>query len=112
MYRKFLNARSPLRLLEKGLHGGLGKGNLGLVLAGHGVGKTACLVGIALDVALFLAMDSNGRRQTREEFFERWGIGGKPKTHPSRRQITMVKRSPGAFGPRASARARAGFAAS
>ena len=24
MYRKFLNARSPLRLLEKGLHGGLG----------------------------------------------------------------------------------------
>jgi hypothetical protein len=49
MYRKFLNARSPLRLLEKGLHGGLGKGNLGLVLAGPGVGKTACLVGIALD---------------------------------------------------------------
>jgi hypothetical protein len=49
MYRKFLNARSPLRLLEKGLHGGLGKGNVGLVLAGHGVGKTACLVGIALD---------------------------------------------------------------
>jgi len=33
MYRKFLNARSPLRLLEKGLHGGLGTGNLGLVLA-------------------------------------------------------------------------------
>ena len=52
MYRKFLNARSPLRLLEKGLHGGLGKGNLGLVLAGRGVGKTACLVGIALDELL------------------------------------------------------------
>ena len=49
MYRKFLNARSPLRLLEKGLHGGLGKGNLGLILAGPGVGKTAALVGIALD---------------------------------------------------------------
>jgi hypothetical protein len=49
MYRKFLNARSPLRLLEKGLHGGLGKGNVGLLLAGPGVGKTACLVGIALD---------------------------------------------------------------
>ena len=49
MYRKFLNERSPLRLLEKGLHGGLGKGNLGLLLAGRGVGKTACLVGIALD---------------------------------------------------------------
>lgn len=49
MYRKFLTARSPLRLLEKGLHGGLGKGNLGLVLAGHGVGKTSFLVGVALD---------------------------------------------------------------
>jgi hypothetical protein len=46
---KFLTARSPIRLLEKGLHGGLGEGNLGLVLAGHGVGKTAFLVGVALD---------------------------------------------------------------
>ena len=49
MQRQFLNARSPLRLLEKGLHGGLGRGNLGLVLAGHGVGKTPFLVGVALD---------------------------------------------------------------
>jgi hypothetical protein len=47
--RRFLNARSPLRLLEKGLHGGLGVGNLGLVLAGAGVGKTPFLVGVALD---------------------------------------------------------------
>jgi hypothetical protein len=52
MYRKFLNARSPLRLLEKGLQGGLGRGNLGLVLAGHGVGKTSFLVGVALDELL------------------------------------------------------------
>ena len=52
MYRKFLNARSPLRLLEKGLHGGLGRGNLGIVLAGHGVGKTSFLVGVAMDELL------------------------------------------------------------
>ncbi len=52
MYKKFLNARSPLRLLEKGLHGGLGVGNLGVVLAGHGVGKTAFLVGVGLDELL------------------------------------------------------------
>ena len=52
MYRKFLNARSPLRLLEKGLHGGLGPGNLGVVLAGHGVGKTSFLVGVAVDELL------------------------------------------------------------
>ncbi len=49
MYKKFLNARSPLRLLEKGLHGGLGRGNLGIVVARHGVGKTSFLVGVALD---------------------------------------------------------------
>ena len=52
MYRKFLNARSPLRLLEKGLHGGLGPGNLGIVVGGHGVGKASFLVGVALDELL------------------------------------------------------------
>jgi hypothetical protein len=52
LYRKFLNARSPLRLLEKGLHGGLGPGNIGIFLAGHGVGKGAVLVGVALDELL------------------------------------------------------------
>lgn len=52
MQRKFLNARSPLRLLERNLHGGLGRGNLGVVLAGHGVGKTSFLVGVAVDELL------------------------------------------------------------
>ena len=52
MDSKFLNARSPMRLLEKGLHGGLGPGNLGIVLAGHGVGKGSVLVGVALDELL------------------------------------------------------------
>jgi hypothetical protein len=52
LQRKFLNARSPLRMLEKGLHGGLGAGNLGIVLAGHGVGKTSFLVGVAVDELL------------------------------------------------------------
>jgi hypothetical protein len=52
MFRKFVNARSPLRLLEKGLHGGLGIGNLGVLVAGHGVGKTPFLVGVALDELL------------------------------------------------------------
>jgi len=52
MDERFVNARSPLRLLEKGLHGGLGKGNLGVVIAGHGVGKTPFLVGVALDELL------------------------------------------------------------
>ena len=52
MKKRFLNARSPLRLLEKGLHGGLGPGNLGVVIAAHGVGKTSFLVGVAVDELL------------------------------------------------------------
>jgi KaiC/GvpD/RAD55 family RecA-like ATPase len=49
MYHKEVNAQSPLRILEKSIHGGLGKGNLGVVMARAGVGKTACLVHIGLD---------------------------------------------------------------
>lgn len=52
MKRRFLNARSPLRLLEKGLHGGVGAGNLCVVIAAHGVGKTSFLVGVAVDELL------------------------------------------------------------
>jgi len=49
MHRKDLNERSPLRVLEKSIHGGLGRGNLGVVVARAGVGKTAFLVGVAMD---------------------------------------------------------------
>jgi KaiC/GvpD/RAD55 family RecA-like ATPase len=49
MYTKEINERSPLRVFEKSIHGGLGKGNLGVVMSRAGVGKTAFLVGIALD---------------------------------------------------------------
>ncbi len=49
MYRKEVNACSPMRILERSIRGGLGKGNLGCVMAPAGVGKTACLVQIGLD---------------------------------------------------------------
>ena len=49
MHRKELNERSPLRVLEKSIHGGLGRGNVGVIVARKGVGKTAFLVGVALD---------------------------------------------------------------
>jgi hypothetical protein len=49
MYAKEVNAQSPLRILEESIHGGLGKGNLGVVMARAGVGKTACLVQVGLD---------------------------------------------------------------
>jgi hypothetical protein len=49
MRRREINERSPLRVLETSIHGGLGEGNIGVVIARHGVGKTAFLVGVALD---------------------------------------------------------------
>lgn len=47
--REELITRSPLRLLEKSISGGLGKGNIGVLASRKGVGKTACLVHIAAD---------------------------------------------------------------
>jgi hypothetical protein len=52
MIQNELIARSPLRILERSTHGGLGKGNLGVLAARRGVGKTACLVHIATDQLL------------------------------------------------------------
>jgi hypothetical protein len=52
MYSKELNERNPLRLFEHSIHGGLGPGNIGVVVARHGIGKTTFLVGIALDDAI------------------------------------------------------------
>ena len=49
MLLKELTERSPMRIFENSIHGGLGAGNLGVVVARHGMGKTAFLVDIALD---------------------------------------------------------------
>ena len=49
MVKAELVKRSPLRILEKSIHGGLGKGNIGVLASRKGVGKTACLVHIATD---------------------------------------------------------------
>ncbi|MFC1642042.1 hypothetical protein ACFL5O_05045 [Myxococcota bacterium] len=49
MYRKEMNERNPMRVFEKSMHGGLGRGRIGVVAAGPGVGKTPLLVQIALD---------------------------------------------------------------
>jgi hypothetical protein len=44
----FMEVR-PLKILEKSSHKGLGQGNLGVLMARAGVGKTACLIHLALD---------------------------------------------------------------
>lgn len=46
---KQLTNVSPLRAFEKAINGGLGKGNMGVIVSKKGVGKTACLVHIATD---------------------------------------------------------------
>lgn len=43
---------SPLKILERSSGKGLGRGNLGVLVARAGVGKTACLVHIAMDKLL------------------------------------------------------------
>lgn len=49
MHLKELNHRSPVRIFERSVHGGLGRGNLGVVAAAAGVGKRAFLTCIGLD---------------------------------------------------------------
>ncbi|MBN1525266.1 MAG: hypothetical protein JW904_12325 [Spirochaetales bacterium] len=49
MVKNELIKKSPLRILEKSTHGGVGAGNIGVFTAREGVGKTACLVHIATD---------------------------------------------------------------
>lgn len=52
MVKTELVKRSPLRILEKSIHGGLGTGNLGVIAAPEGIGKTAVLVHLATDKLL------------------------------------------------------------
>src|SRR5262245_18491271 len=52
MVVKKVHERSPLRVFERSIHGGLGTGNVGVVLSRPGMGKTAFMVGIALDALM------------------------------------------------------------
>ena len=49
MLKEELIVKSPMRILEKSIAGGLGAGNIGIVASRKGVGKTAVLVQLALD---------------------------------------------------------------
>ena len=44
--------KSPIRVFESSIDGGLGRGNLGVLASRHGVGKTACMVHLAIDKIL------------------------------------------------------------
>jgi hypothetical protein len=49
MVKSELVKRSPLRILERSIHGSLPAGSLGAIASRKGVGKTACLVHLATD---------------------------------------------------------------
>lgn len=44
--------KSPIRVFEQSIGGGLGRGNLGVLTSRKGVGKTACLIHLAIDKIL------------------------------------------------------------
>jgi hypothetical protein len=52
MVKSELIARSPVRIFEKSIHGGLKSGEVGLIVSSSGIGKTSVLVQIALDKLL------------------------------------------------------------
>lgn len=52
MLKEEFISKSPVRILEKSIEGGLGAGNLGIVASRKGIGKTSVLVQIALDKLL------------------------------------------------------------
>lgn len=78
MHRKELNERSPVRVLEASIHGGLGRGNIGVAVARKGVGKTAFLVGVAMDelmqgrkvLHISLEQESDKVRSYYDEIFQ------------------------------------------
>jgi hypothetical protein len=52
MVKQEIIQRSPVRIFEKSIHGGLGAGEVGIIASPSGIGKTSVLVQIALDKLL------------------------------------------------------------
>jgi hypothetical protein len=52
MIKKELVQRSPIRIFEQSIHGGLKAGEIGIIASQHGIGKTSVLVQLALDKLL------------------------------------------------------------
>jgi hypothetical protein len=52
MVKEELISRSPVRILEQSIHGGLAAGEIGIIASQSGIGKTSVLVQLALDKLL------------------------------------------------------------
>ncbi len=65
------------------------------------VGKRVAIIGaggIGHDVALALAHPDPRETLEPDAFAHRWGVDGTPHPSPPKRQVTLIKRSPGPFG--------------
>ena len=104
---KELTERSPLRVLDRSIHGGLGRGNLGLVCAGAGAGKSAFLVAVALDhllagrQVLHVALDHpvDRVRDYYDEIFSELAATEALEDAPRARQEIERNRRIHVFGP-------------
>lgn len=72
MVKSELIKRSPLRILENTIHGGLGKGNIGVIASRKGIGKTACLVHIATDKLLQNKHVIHASFSTKTDYIINW----------------------------------------
>ncbi len=69
-----------------------GQAHLGARVAILGAG------GIGHDLALYLAHPDHAEATDPARFARRWGLNAAPSPKPARRQVTLIKRSPGPFG--------------
>jgi len=89
MVKSEIIKKSPLRTLEKSLHGGLKPGEIGVLASKKGVGKTACLVHIALDKLFQGKSVIHVSYASRVDYIINWyedifkGIAKKQKIEPS-----------------------------
>ncbi len=122
MIRQEAILQSPLRILDRALRGGLGKGRLGAIVGPAGIGKSACLTHLGLDASLrarpglHVAVGQSVEHVSAaydalyEELAERVGLadrGGVREWIARRRLIWSVAGS--AFGPRSLDEAIAAF---
>jgi hypothetical protein len=106
MVVKKVHERSPLRVFERSIHGGLGAGNLGVILCAPAWAETAFMVGIALDSLMRGSKVFRRPRAVRRSRARRRDLHG-PRAHDPLDDAASV-RSPSSAGacPRISAASR------
>jgi hypothetical protein len=123
MIRQEAILQSPLRILDRAIRGGLGKGRLGVIMAPAGVGKSACLVQLGLDallrgrsvlhVALGQTVQHVSARYDAlfDELADRVDLADRGRVREGTRQRRLIWSADEALGPRPLEEALAAFQA-